>query len=75
MNILLFKSKPQRAICIEHLWGDCRALFSGDPWTQAFQTAWGSEADVLETLDNCNLRHGLPIVHRTFDEGAVAWQP
>lgn len=73
MSVVAFPGRTQRAIYIEHLWGDCRAYFSGDAWTDAFQTEWGSEADVLETLDNNKMRHGLPIVHRDYDEGAVAW--
>lgn len=68
MSVLQFSASPRRAIFIEHLWGECRAYFSGDAWTEAFQTEWGPEADVLETLDNNKMRHGLPIVHRSYDE-------
>lgn len=69
MSILHFSAQPKRAIILEELWGDCRALYAGDQWTNGFETAWGPASDVLESLDNLDLRHGLPIVYRDFEQG------
>lgn len=73
MSVLTFPRKPRRYLAIEHLWGDFRAYYCGDLWTEEFQTEWHSSiADLQRELRNGPCQ-GLPLVHCTYDGEAVAW--
>lgn len=72
MTVLTFPSSPSRIVTIEWLWGDCRAYYRGDLWTEEFQTDWYSSLAELEReLRFKGFCQRLPIVEHDFDQGAV----
>ncbi len=74
MTVLPFPVAPRRAHVIELLWGDCRAYYPGDLWTDEFQTAWFRSVDALKReLRFRGLCQRLPTFEHQYDQGVTTW--